>query len=172
MSLQPSAGALVRCGLFRRLNHPKALLVSATASLSCFSGAVVKSLNHPKALLVSATATRGDPVGSRMINEVSITRRLFLSLQLEIERRCIWPIHWLRCLNHPKALLVSATATLQDALPAKGCRAKNGNLLSTALIMSEFLITIRSRLLENAITSLAYMRAVTSPIFRQNRLPF
>ncbi len=105
LSLQPRSSVLRRASRRRRLNHPKALLVSATKKANT-KQMYVDSLNHPKALLVSATASpaatgstasptslnhpkallvsathRCKPSGPLPFRAVSITRRLFLSLQ-------------------------------------------------------------------------------------------
>jgi len=71
------------------LNHPKALLISATGipSFAKISGFI--SLNHPKALLISATL---------LMLLMMLMLMLLMLLMLLLMR-----------LNHPKALLISAT---------------------------------------------------------------
>ena len=149
------------CAIVFCLNHPKALLLSATGSqqrqaqsyqvsitrrlflsLQLYNaretrgsmGLKAGGLNHPEALLVSAIAELAQAVEER---DVSVARGLFLSLQLPASavgawhRRsqspegssylCNFPSTWHRglststaCLNHPKALLPSATSTWTD----------------------------------------------------------
>src|SRR5208283_4367640 len=97
------------CPRWRCLNHPKALLISATGSRGRFLHharrksqspegsaylcnqlkqkqeeclACNRCLNHPKALLISATPAFRIIGRSRTSIPVSITRRLCLSLQL------------------------------------------------------------------------------------------
>src|SRR5208283_2557514 len=62
-------------------------------------------LNHPKALLISATEIQ--QIMGAQGGGVSITRRLCLSLQLGAGVGSCTTRD--RCLNHPKALLISAT---------------------------------------------------------------
>ncbi len=130
LSLQQNGHSYPAYGYSSSLNHPKALLISATQQTGCASSIEIGCLNHPKALLISATVrilrlphaqvmTSQSPEGSsylcncqgpqdtQVFRKVSITRRLFLSLQLiplcQLRQRMYFS------LNHPKALLISAT---------------------------------------------------------------
>ncbi len=86
---QSPEGSTYLCIKFQEINNETAARSQSPEGSSCLCDPAARSgirnrrmsLNHPKALLVPATAARLSPGG--LAHDVSITRRLFLSLRLD-----------------------------------------------------------------------------------------